>query len=438
MKSTMIVNEKPKPKNRNIIGQIVPGIITGISDDDPSGIATYSQTGAQFGLAQLWTSLYQIPLLIAVQEACARIGATTGMGLAGVIKQYYSKKILAFMVLLVLIANVINIGADIGAVAAAIQLIFNAPFWLLASVCTFLIIGLEVFLPYRHYSKILIIFGLCILSYPLTTFMVHQDWGKILIATFVPKFEFNTQFLFIIIGVMGTSISPYMFFWQASEEVEEEEEEGVKHTKNGRPIISRLFIDNMRFGTIIGMITTHLGQWFIIITTATILNANHVTNIATAADAARALEPLVQSFPNSGYLAKIIFAIGIIGLGFMGIPILAGSAAYAISESMGWKEGLNRKFSEARGFYSIIIIACLIGLILNYIGIDPIKALIYTAVINGFAAVPLLFLIGHINGNKKIMGARIGGPLSRFFVWLTAAIMLVAAIGLVASYCGFL
>lgn len=417
------------------IDELGPGLITGISDDDPSGIATYSQTGAQFGFAQLWTALYQIPLLIAVQEACGRIGAVTGQGLSGVIKTYYSKKLLVLMVSLVVVANIINIGADIGAVAAAMQLIMPAPFWLYATVSTLIIVLIEVFLSYKQYSKVLMFCGLTLLAYPLTAIFVPQPWGEIIKATFIPKIEFTPEYLFIIIGVMGTSISPYMFFWQASEEVEEEQAEGIKYSKRGRPIISKKFLENMRMGTFIGMTITHLGQWFIMIIAATILFKNGVHDIATAADAAKALEPLVQSFPNSGYIAKVIFAIGIIGLGFLGIPVLAGSAAYAMSEAFGWSEGLSKKFKDAHGFYGVIIGASFIGLLLNYLGINPMKALIYTAVINGLTAVPLLFLIAHMNGSKKILGTRTGGPLSNLLLWATAILMSLAAMGLI--YSGF-
>lgn len=418
-----------KSKIKQFFSQFIPGIITGISDDDPSGIATYSQAGAQFGLAQLWTAFYQIPLLIAVQEACARIGAAKNKGLAAVIKDHYSKKILYLMVGLVVIANTINIGADIGAVATSVQLIVDVPFWLIAIIATMIIIILEVFYPYKVYAKILMFFGLCIVAYPITTFMVKQPWGEIFKASFLPQIKFTPQYLFITIGVMGTSITPYMFFWQASEEVEEERE--LKHNKNGKPIVAKSFFQSIKRGTETGMLVSQLGQWFIMITAATILHKNGITNINSAADAAKALEPLVANFPNAGHLAKIIFATGIIGLGFMGIPILAGSAAYAVAETFDWQEGLNQKITQARGFYTVIIISCLIGMSLNFIGINPMKALVYTAVINGFAAVPLLYIIGLINGSKKIMGKHCGNLLSQILVWLSAIVMTIAAIGLV-------
>ncbi len=407
-----------------------PGLITGAADDDPSGIATYSQTGAQFGFGQLWTALYQIPLLLAVQECCGRIGAVTGNGLAAVVKQYYGREVLICVVLLVTVANIINIGADIGAVAASAKLVIDAPFWLFALLTTVLIITLEIWMSYPTYARVLKWLTLALVSYPATTFLVDAPWGQILYATFVPHIEFTFAFLFIITGVFGTSISPYMFFWQASEEVEEEIAQGLKTSGDGRPLLPKDFTRNIQVDTTIGMIASELAQWFIIITTGTVLFGNGIKTINTAADAAKALEPLVRSFPNSGQVARDLFAVGVIGLGLLAIPVLVGSAAYALAEAFGWKEGLSRKFGEARGFYGVIIAATGVGLILNFIGIDPIKALIFTAVFNGIAAVPLLFVIARINANRKILGTNCGGPLSQGFVWLTFAVMALAAVAL--------
>lgn len=407
-----------------------PGLITGAADDDPSGIATYSQTGAQFGYGQLWTALYQIPLLIAVQEACARIGAVTGRGLAGAMTGHYPRWILLTVVALVVVANTINIGADIGAVAEAGRLVVpGAPFWLFAIGTTVLIVTLEVFVSYPTYARVLKWLALALLSYVVTAFMTVEPWGKILVATVVPHIEFSFAFLFIITGVFGTSISPYMFFWQASEEVEEERAMGIKKGRDGKPRLPKHFLADIKIDTAVGMLAAEAAQWFIIITTATVLFSNGVKNINSAADAAKALEPLVRSFPNAGQVARDIFATGIIGLGLLGIPVLSGAAAYALSEALGWKEGLSRRFRDAKGFYGVIIVATLIGLSINFIGIDPFKALVYTAVINGIAAVPLLFVIARINGNAAILGKRTGGPLSRTFVWLTFVVMALAAAG---------
>ena len=366
-----------------------------------------------------------------MQEACARIGLVTGKGLSGIIKKHYSRNILVGVVILVVVANTINIGADIGAVAAAAQLVVPVSFMLLALATAVIIVVLEVFVTYKTYAKFLKWLALALLSYPITALIVHEPWGQILRATLVPHFEFTFAFLFIITGVFGTSISPYMFFWQTSQEVEEEIAQGVEKTESGVPKLTARFLRNVRIDTTAGMIAAEIAQWFIIITTATVLFSHGITTINTAADAAKALQPLVSSFPNSGQIAKDLFAIGVIGLGLLGIPVLAGSSAYAMSEAFGWKEGLSKKFNQARGFYGVIIIGTFVGLLINFIGINPIKALVFTAVFNGIAAVPLLYLIGHINGRKDILGENKGGALSRTFVWITFGVMALSGIALI-------
>ncbi len=411
-----------------------PGVITGAADDDPSGIATYTQTGAQFGYGQLWTALLMLPLMSAVQEACARIGAVTGQGIATVIKRHYSRKILFILVGLVVVANTINIGADIGAVAAAIQLLVPVNFSLLVLMFTAIILFLEIFLSYKVYARILKWLCLSLLAYPVTVFMVHQPWGTLLKATLWPNLEFNFAFLFIITGVLGTTISPYMFFWQASEEVEEERERHL--IKHGQAKVTKKFISNLRLDNFTGMLFSEIATWSIIVVAATVLHANGITDVQTTADAARALEPLVQTFPNAGYLAKVIFAVGVIGLGLLAIPVLSGSASYALSEALNWRDGLNLKFKKAHGFYGIITLATLVGLSINFIGLDPIKALVFTAVFNGVAAVPLLFFIAKIAGNKKIMGKYKSGLLSRSLVWLTCAVMGAAAMAMFFALAG--
>lgn len=422
--------QKPRRGLSALLNIIGPGFITGAADDDPSGVATYSQTGAQFGFGQLWTALYQIPLLLAVQECCGRIGAVTRKGLAGVIKQHYDRRILFAVVLLVLAANIINIGADIGAVAAAARLVYAAPFWLYALITVAVVVALEIWVTYPTYANILKWLALALLAYPATAFLVANDWPAILRATFVPHIEFNFAFLFIITGVFGTSISPYMFFWQASEEVEEEQAIAAKEGSTSTRLPPN-FIRNLRIDTTVGMISAQLVQWFIIITTGTVLFAHGVKNINTAAEAAKAIEPLVRSFPNAGQIARDFFAFGIVGLGLLAIPVLAGSAAYAISEALNWKQGLSKKFGEARGFYGIILVATLVGLALNFVGIDPIKALVYTAVFNGIAAIPLIYLIARMNGRADILGEYCGGPLSRIFVWLAFVVMAISGAALI-------
>ena len=407
-----------------------PGVITGAADDDPSGIATYTQTGAQFGYGQLWVALLILPFMVSVQEACARIGAVTGKGLAAVIKDNYNKKVLYAAVLLVLAANTINIGADIGAMAAAAQLLIPVNFVILTLCFTAIILILEIFTSYRVYSRILKWLALTLLAYPITVFIINQPWQTILHATFVPNIEFSFAFLFIITGVLGTTISPYMFSWQASEEVEEEKAKHLFHRHQLLPSITKDFIKKVRLDNFIGMLFSNFATWSIIVVAATVLHTNGILNVNSAADAARALEPLVQTFPYAGFLAKLIFATGIIGLGLLAVPVLSGSAAYAFSEAFGLKEGLNLKLKKAHGFYGVITIATLIGLAINFIGIDPIKALVFTAVFNGVAAVPLIFLIARIARNKKIMGKYKSGRLSATLVWITFGIMAASAVAM--------
>lgn len=425
----MAREKKPKAKRnkfQKILSVIGPGITTGAADDDPSGIATYSQTGAQFGFGQLWTALYMLPFMMAVQEACARIGMVTGKGIAAIVKQNYNRKLLYAVVMLVVVANVINIGADIGAMAAAANLILPLPFvvWTLLFTATILI--LEIFTTYKVYARILKWLALSLLAYPVTVFIVHMPWLTVLKATFIPHIEFNFAFFFIITGVLGTTISPYMFFWETSQEVEEVKQK--RWFRNGVPKIRESNIRMMRIDNNLGMIISEITTWSILVVAATVLHDNGITDIKTSADAAKALEPLVKSFPHAGYLSKLIFSIGIIGLGLLAVPILSGSAAYAVSEAVNWKSGLNLKLKRAHGFYGIITIATLIGLIINFIGINPVKALIYTAVLNGVAAVPLVFLIIRISSSKKIMGEFKSGWLSKIFLWITFLAMAAAAV----------
>lgn len=432
----MFLKNRPKEgvssRLKRLGAMLGPGLVTGAADDDPSGIATYSQTGAQFGFAQLWTALYQLPLLLAVQEACGRIGAVTGQGLAGIIRQHHGRGVLMGAVGLVVVANTINIGADIGAVAAAGQLVVpTVPFWAMALLTALVVVLLEVLVSYRTYAKVLKWLALALLAYPATALIVDQPWGEILYATLVPHVEFTFAFLFIITGVFGTSISPYMFFWQASQEVEEVIDRHLQPEGAERPCLPSDYLRDLRIDTALGMVASELTQWFIIITTATVLFRNGVTTINTAADAAKALEPLVRSFPNSGQIARDVFAVGIVGLGMLGIPVLAGSAAYALAEAMGWREGLFRPWRQAPGFYGVIIASTLVGLTFNFIGIDPIKALIFTAVFNGIAAVPLLYLVARINGDAAVLGQACGGIVSRSLVWLTFGVMAVSSVALI-------
>ena len=421
-----------KKKIKKLFKTFGPGLITGAADDDPSGIATYSQTGSQFGYGQLWTALLLLPFMTAIQEACARIGAVTGKGIAAIIKENYSKKMLYGAVFLVVIANTINIGADLGAMAAATHLVLPISTSLLTLFFTALILSLEIYVSYREYAKILKWLALSLLAYPLTLFLVKEPWMTILKATLVPHIQLSFAFLFIITGVFGTTISPYMFFWEASEEVEEEH---ARHLlKHGETHITKSFLKSLRIDNFVGMLSSEIATWCIIVVAATVLHANGVTNIATAADAARAIEPLVHTFPYAGFLAKFIFAIGVVGLGLLAVPVLSASASYAVAETLNWRESLNLKLKRAHGFYGVITIATIVGLMINFIGIDPIKALVYTAVFNGVAAVPLIFIIGKIARNEKIMGEHKSGNLSNILVWGTFIIMGAAAIAMFFTF----
>ena len=419
------INVAEKKKSR-ILRTLGPGLITGAADDDPSGIATHAQAGAAFGYGQLWALTVCLPLMIAVQEACARIGLATGHGLAKAATLRYSKKIVYFMVILILIANTINIGADIAAVGAALQLLIPLPILLLSTVFTFLVLFLEIFVGYHAYARFLKMLSLAVLSYAVTAFLVVEPWRDIFISTFIPKIEFNTEYLYVIVAIFGTTISPYMFFWQAAEEVEE-----LDYAKKINKSIRTL--KDLRIDTVIGMAFSIVGSWFILVTTATVLHNNGVTNINTAADAAKALEPLVQTFPNAGVIAKAIFAIGIIGMGLLGIPVLAGSAAYAVSETFNFNSGLDKKAWEAKGFYTVIVISTLIGFAMTLVGIDPIKSLIFAAVINGLVAVPLILIVFGISGNKEVMGDYVGGRLSSNMLLFTFFVMLLCAVALLVS-----
>ncbi|MDE3185614.1 MAG: divalent metal cation transporter [Bacteroidota bacterium] len=425
----MAEEKTPKVKRNKLqkfFSILGPGLTTGAADDDPSGIATYSQTGAQFGYGQLWTALYMLPFMIGVQEACARIGIVTGKGITANMKAHYSPKVVYFTVSLLVVANVLNIGADIGAMAAAARLILPLPFVVWTLLFTVSILILEIFTTYKVYARILKWLALSLLAYPVTIFIIHMPWLAVMKATFIPHIEFNFAFFFIITGVLGTTISPYMFFWQTSQEVEQLKEKNW--INNGIPSIRKSNIRSMRIDNNAGMIISEITTWSIIVVAGTVLHNSGITDIQTAADAAKAIEPLVHSFPHSGYLSKVIFSIGIIGLGFLAIPVLSGSAAYAVSEAVNWEAGLNLKLKKAHGFYGIITIATLIGLIINFVGINPVKALVYVAVLNGVAAVPLIFLIIKISTNKAIMGKYKSGLLSKTFLWITFLAMALAAI----------
>ncbi|MEK7202211.1 MAG: divalent metal cation transporter [Patescibacteria group bacterium] len=429
---------RPRRKKRGLgrfLRILGPGIVTGAADDDPSGIATYSQAGAQFGFQLPWTMLFTYPLMTAVQEACARVGAVTGKGLAAVVRDHYSKKILFPVVALVVVANTLNIGSDIGAMAASTRLLLpGVPFVALAIGFAVIILLLEIFISYKVYIRILKWLAIVLFAYFITAFMIQVPWAEVLKATLVPHIVWSKEFLFIIVGIFGTTISPYLFFWQTSNEVEEEIAENLLTEEGAKPKVTKGFIKRMRIDTAVGMLFSNVAAWFIIVVGAVVLNHGGITNITSAADAARALEPLVNTFPNAGFLAKLIFSIGVIGIGLQSIPVLAGSSSYAVTEAFGWKEGLYRKFKDARNFYLVIIAGTLIGLSFNFIGLDPIKALIATAVFNGIAAVPLIYLIARVSSREDVMGEHKSGVWSKLGLWIAFTVMGVFAVALLLSF----
>lgn len=415
-----------KQKIKKLFSSLGPGFITGASDDDPSGIATYSQTGAQFGYSQSWVALFSFPFMVVIQEMCGRIGMVTGKGLAAVIKQHYSRRILYGAIFLLFLANTINIGADLGAMASAGQLLLGLPFifWLL--LITAFTLFLEVFISYPTYAKILKYLTLSLFAYVIAAFVVQQDWSTVAYTTFVPAFSFSKEYLLNIVALLGTTISPYLFFWQADEEVEEEI---AKHKidRFGVPRLNKGDIRNMRMDTMIGMLFSNLIMFFIIVTTASTLGASGITEIETASDAAAALRPL------AGNLAYLLFAAGIIGTGLLAVPILAGSASYAISETFDLKTGLGKKPRQAKAFYAIIAAATVIGLLVNFSPIPPFKMLYYTAIFNGICAPPLMALIMLTGNNKKIMGQYVNSKTSNILGWIITAVMFCAAAALLVT-----
>lgn len=395
-----------------------PGLVTGASDDDPSGIATYSTAGAQFGFALLWMTVWLLPMMVAVQETCARIGIITNKGLAGVLQRHYKKSIVIGAVFLLIIANIVNISADIGAMAASVRLFVNISFPLIATIIALVVVLMEVFIPYQSYIKVLKWLTIALIGYIITGFIIHPEWAVIIKSAIVPRFEFKETFIFALIAIFGTTITPYLFFWQTSEEVEE----SAIATNSGKmtKVKVRSRIAERRTDIKTGMLFSQLVAFFIILTTGSVLFNNGIHDIASADQAAAALKPL------AGDYAFVLFASGIIATGLLAIPVLAGSCAYALAEVMNWNEGLNKPFKSAKSFYSSIAIAVLIGLVLNFVGVNPMKALYYSAYLNGLVAVPLLIVIMVIGNDKKIMGVETHPRWVKFFGWLAVIFMAVA------------
>ncbi len=396
-----------------------PGLVTGASDDDPSGIATYSQAGAKLGLATLWTAIIAFPLMAAIQQMCARIGIVTQQGLTGNLKKHYSKSILYLMLVFSFPAIILNIGADIAGMGAVGNLLFPSISENYFSVFfTFLLLGLIIYLPYQKIASILKYLCIVMLVYFVVPFLYKQDFLAIMRATFIPTIEFNKDFIAILVGILGTTISPYLFFWQASVEVEEMNDK--KHL-----IVNKKIIREMEKDVDFGMSFSGFVMYFIILTTGTVLYSSGIHQIETVEQAAMALKPL------AGDMAYLLFAIGIIGTGLIAIPVLSGSLSYIFTETFGWEKGLNKKFHEAKGFYFIIGLSLFLGLSLNYVGISPIDALIYTAILYGLTAPILIAIILHIANNKEVMGEHTNSSIVNilgvlaFIVMTTAAVVLV-------------
>ncbi len=410
---------KNKKKLFRFWKKLGPGLITGSSDDDPSGIATYSQAGAQFGLATLWTALITFPLMAAIQEMCARIGLVTAQGLTGTLKKNYPKPVLYLMLLFSFPAIVMNIGADIAGMGAVGNLLFpNIEATYFSVIFTILLLILIVYLPYRKIASVLKYLCIVLMVYLIVPFFIKQDWLAITKATFIPTIKLDKDFVGILVAILGTTISPYLFFWQATMEVEE-----MKHKKH-QLMVNKKVIDEMKQDVDVGMLFSNVVMWFIILTAGTVLFNSHFHRIDTVEQAAQALEPL------AGKYASWLFSIGVIGTGLLAIPVLSGSLSYIFCETFGWKEGLDNKFNEARPFYIIIAISLVVGLSLNYIGISPVKALIYSAILYGLTAPVLIAIILHICNNKKVMGEYTNSKKSNILGFITLVLMTVSALAL--------
>jgi NRAMP (natural resistance-associated macrophage protein)-like metal ion transporter len=397
-----------------------PGLVTGASDDDPSGIATYSQAGARFGLTTLWTALITFPLMAAIQGMCARIGIVTSQGLTVTLKNNYPKGILYLMLIFSVPAITLNIGADIqGMGAVAHMMIRKIPAFAFSIIFTAILMFVIIKYPYQRLSMILKWLCLCLLLYLIVPFMVQQNWGLVLKHTFIPTFHFNKEFLSIIVAILGTTISPYLFFWQATMEAENRQ-----HSKR-KVLVNKRILDDMKEDVNTGMLLSNVVMFFIILTAGSVLYTAGIKQIDTVDQAAKALEPL------AGKLAYLIFTVGVIGTGLLAIPVLAGSQSYMLAETFGWDEGLDKKFPQAKAFYITIIFSLLIGLSLDFIGISPIQALVYTAILYGITAPVLIAVIMHIGNNRKIMKEFTNSKLSNFFGGLTLLLMTAAAVALI-------
>jgi NRAMP (natural resistance-associated macrophage protein)-like metal ion transporter len=421
-----MVGKSSPARVRAFFGELGPGLITGAADDDPSGISTYSVTGAAFGYAPLWTALFSFPLMVAVQIMCARLGMVTGRGLAGVLRRNYSRWVLWGACSLLIVANVVNIGADLGGMADATAMMTGIKPMFLTPIYAALITSLLFWTSYRFIARVFKWLTLVLFAYVIAAFLAKPDWSAVLRSTFIPHVEWSGAYIATFVGILGTTISPYLFFWQASEEVEEERKLGRRTVKQRRGATDDE-IRKSRTDVITGMFFSQLVMYFIILTTAATLHAHGQTHIDTAQQAAEALKPL------AGRGAYLLFTLGLIGTGMLGVPVLASAAAYAIAEASAWRGTLEDRPRLAKKFYGVVGTAMIIGLILNYAGFNAVKMLFWAAVLNGVLAPPLIVLVVLLTSNKKVMGKRTNPPLLNWFGWATAAIMAAAAIAMFAT-----
>jgi NRAMP (natural resistance-associated macrophage protein)-like metal ion transporter len=419
------VKEPETPKLLQVLG---PGLITGASDDDPSGIATYSQAGAQFGFGLSWVMLFSWPLMCAIQEISARIGRVTGRGIAGNLKRHYPRPVVYSIVSLLVVANVINIGADLGAMGASLKLLIGGNQLFYVAAFGLITVLLEVFSRYSRYVSILKWLTLSLFAYVGVTFIVKMPWGEVARSLVIPQITLTPAYMTVVVAILGTTISPYLFFWQAEEEVEEVRERDDAKPLERAPEQAPAELHRIRLDTYIGMGFSNIVALFIILTTAATLHAHGVTDIQTSSQAAEALKPIAGKF------AFAIFAIGIIGTGLLALPVLAGSSAYALGEVFGWHVGLSRRPGRAKAFYGAIAVATLLGVLLNYSPIDPIKALFWSAVINGVVAVPVMALMMHLSSHRAAMGDFKLHTGLKVVGWIATAAMAAAAIGLFATW----
>jgi len=415
-------------KKQSLWARLGPGLITGAADDDPSGIATYSQVGAKFGYGVLWTAFFTFPLMVGIQTVSARIGRVTGHGLAANIRQHYPAWLLHGIVVLLLVANTINIAADIGAMGAALTLLIggSAHWYAIAFGISSLL--LQIFIPFPRYAPILKALTLALLAYVATVFVVKVPWGEVFYQTLVPSFSLKAEYIVAIVAVFGTTISPYLFFWQASQEVEEQRAADGEEPLIAAPDQARAQLRRIKIDTYIGMGFSNIVAFFIMLTAAVTLHLHGITDIETSAQAAQALRPLAGDF------AFVLFSAGIIGTGLLAVPVLAGSAAYAVAESFQWRIGLGLKLLQARGFYAIVSIATIFGVALNFTPIDPIKALFWSSVINGVVAVPIMAVMMLMAMRSDIMGPFVITRRLKILGWLATAIMAIVVLAMFVTW----